>query len=199
MESPSLTVEFLTDVKVLSYDPFDNMNNWDWDNQTGKNTNGVFEIQGKSFWTSSFSLKQQLAEGDGIMLSFKLQKANAQSEFVFVTGDWQTDSFRQFGIYNGKRPQADLFQGKNGLGGNNLHGNLTLQADTWHNLLTAIGKNGEFLAVMWDPNSEGHHAIYNETIGEKWSGKNWYFMPKAEEGESLYVDDFYRISFGEIK
>jgi len=123
-----------------------------------KNTNGVFEMQGKSFWASSFSLKQQLAEGDGIMLSFKLQKANAQSEFVFVTGDWQTDSFRQFGIYNGKRPQADLFQGKNGLGGNNLHGNLTLQADTWHNLLTAIGKNGEFLAVMWDPNSEGHHA-----------------------------------------
>jgi len=36
MESPSLTVEFLTDVKVLSYDPFDNMNNWDWDSQTGK-------------------------------------------------------------------------------------------------------------------------------------------------------------------
>jgi hypothetical protein len=55
-------------------------------------------MQGKSFWASSFSLKQQLAEGDGIMLSFKLQKANAQSESVFVTGDWQADSFRQFGI-----------------------------------------------------------------------------------------------------
>jgi len=199
IEPPSVTTEFLTDVKILSYDSFENMNNWDWDSQTGNINNGVFEMQGKSFWGSSFSLKQKLVDGDGVMLKFKLQKVSGESEFVFLTGDWQTDSFRQFGIYNSKRPKADLFQGKNGLGGNNLNGNLTLQPDTWYYIIMAIGKNGEFLAVMWDPNNEGHRAVYNETINEKWVGKNWTFMPKANEGETLYVDEFYRISFGEIK
>lgn len=197
---PSVATEFLTDVKVLSYDSFDNIKNWDlWDSQTGSITDGAFELKGKSFWAGGLVLKNRLKDGEGILLSFKLVKANAQSEFVFSTGDWQTDSFRQFGIYNGKRPKADLFQGKNGLGGNNLHGNLTLSTDTWYNLLMVIGKNGEFLAIMWDPTSEGHSAVYNETIGEKWTGKSWDFIVKADEGETVYVDNFSRISFGEIK
>lgn len=198
IEPPSVMTEFLTDVKILSYDPFDNGENWDL-GEGSSITNGVLVMEGKSFWASNFSLKEQLVEGDGVMLKFKLLKANGQSEFVFVTGDWQTDSFRQFGIYNSKRPKADLFQGKNGLGGNNLNGNLTLQPDTWYDIVMAIGKNGEFLAVMWDPNNEGHRAVYNETIGEKWVGKSWLFLPKADEGETLYIDEFYRISFGEIK
>jgi len=199
IELPPVTSEFLTDVGMLSYDPFDNMNNWQWDRQTSANNNGVFEMQGTSFWASNLSLKQHLSEGEGILLSFKVRSANGQSEFVFVTGDWQTDSFRQFGIYNHTRPKADLFQGKYGLGGNDLYGNLNLHADTWYNLLMAIGENGEFLAVMWDPNSDGLRAIYNETIGERWTGKDWQFRPKANEGETLFVDDLYRFSFGEIK
>ena len=178
IEPPSVTTEFLTDVKILSYDPFDNGNNWDFD-QTSKINNGVLEMQGKSFWASSFSLKQQLQEGDGAMLKFKLLKANGQSEFVFVTGDWQTDSFRQFGIYNSKRPKADLFQGKNGLGGNNLIGNLTLQPDTWYYIIMAIGKNGQFLAAMWDPNNEGHRAVYNETIGGKMDGQELVILAQS--------------------
>jgi hypothetical protein len=198
IEPPSLTSQFLSGAKVLSYDPFDNMDNWDWDSQTGSNVNGVFEMQGTSVWASSFSFKQQLAEGNGIILKFKLQKASAQSEFVFDTGDWQTDSFRQFGIYNGRQPQADLFQGKNDIGGNYLIGNLYLKPATWYNILMAIGKNGEFLAVIWDPTNESHRDIYHETIGEKWAGQNWSFMPKENKGETITVDDFYQISFAGI-
>ena len=63
----------------------------------------------------------------------------------------------------------------------------------------AIGKNGDLLAVMWDPGSEGHRAVYKETVGEKWRGRNWLFMPKATEGETLYVDDFYEFAFGAIE
>jgi hypothetical protein len=61
----------------------------------------------------------------------------------------------------------------------------------------AIGKNGHFLAVMWD--SDGHRVIYKETLGEKWTGKSYFFLPKADGGETLYTDDFYQFSFGEIK
>ena len=199
IEPPSTATEFLTDVKVLSYDPLNSMNNWNWDSQVGNLANGIFELKGRYFWGSSLSPKMQLADGDGIILKFKLQNANGESEFVFDTGEWQTDSFRQFGIYNSNPPKADLFQGKNGLGGNYLHGNLSLKPDTWYNILMAIGKNGEFLAVMWEPADETQRAVYNETIGEKWSDKPWFFIVKENEGETLYVDDFYRISFGEIR
>jgi hypothetical protein len=200
IEPPSLTTEFLTDVKVLSFDPFDNMNNWDiWDVNTGSITNGTFELKGKTFWAGGLVFKSQLKEGDGVMLKFKLLKANAKSAFVFITGDWQTDSYREFGIKNGKGPKADLWQGKNLLGGNNLNGNLTLQPDTWYDIIIAIGKNGKFLAVMWDSINEGHRAVYNEKIGEKWVGKSWNFIVKANEGETVYVNNFNKFSFGEIK
>jgi hypothetical protein len=199
IEPPSVMTEFLTDVKVLSYDPFDNGSKWDWDSQTTTISNGILKMEGTSFWASSFSLKRQLAEGDGIVLRFKVQKANAQSQFVFVTGDWQTESFRQFGIDNGKRPTADLWQGKNDLGEKGLAGSLKLQPDTWYAIIMAIGKNGQFLAVMWDTNSEGHRAVYKETVGVKWANRRWLFLPKANAGETVYVDDFYGISFGEIK
>jgi hypothetical protein len=191
--------EFLTDVKIRSYDPFDNGNNWDWDSQTSSINNGVLTMQGTSFWASSFALKRQLVEGDGIMLKFKVQKANAQSQFVLVTGDWQTDAFRQFGIDNARRPTADLWQGKNDLGEKGLVGTLNLHPDTWYSILIAIGKNGQFFAAMWDPNSDGHQAVYKETVGDKWAGRSWLFLPKANVGETLYVDDFYGISFREIK
>ena len=118
---PAQATDFLSNVAILSYDPFYNLNNWNlWDASTGSITNGVFELQGKSFWATGSAFNRNLNEGDGVILTFKLKNANAQSEFVFDTGDWQTDSFRQFGIYNGSRPEADLFQGKNDLGGNNL-------------------------------------------------------------------------------
>lgn len=64
-------------------------------------------------------------------LSYKtIKNADYQSEFVLATGENRTDSFRQFGIYNGKRPKADLLQGNNSIGGNNLNGNRSLKADT---------------------------------------------------------------------
>jgi hypothetical protein len=200
IEPPAQATEFLSDVAVLSYDPVDNLNNWNlWDASTGSITNGVLELQGKSFWATGLVFNRKLDEGEGVILTFKLKKASGQSEFVFDTGDWQTDSFRQFGIYNGTRPEADLFQGKNDLGGNNLVGNLSLKTNTWYNLLMAIGKNGELFGVMSDPASEGHVTVYHETIGAKWAGEDWDFTVKANEGETVNVKNFYSISFGEIK
>jgi hypothetical protein len=200
IEPPQLLTEYLTDVKILYHDGFDNLNKWDWNDQTSTLSNNVFEMRGTSFWASSLILKQSLLEGDAVMLKFKVQKANGQSEFVFSTGEWQTDGFRQFGIYNGISPMADLFQGKNGIGGPYLHGNLTLKPDNWFYVLMAIGKNGNFLAVMWDPNNEAHRDVYNEKLSAyKWAGKTWGFHIGEDEGETISVDNFYRITFGEIK
>jgi len=198
---PTVLLDLLTNVQVIKTDSFDNLNNWNtWNPGTGKITNGMFELTGQEGYLSGLIFKQNISGGRGIMLKYKtLKNANYQSEFVFATGEWQTDSFRQFGIYNGARPKADLIQGKNGIGGNNLHGNLSLKADTWYNLLMVVGKDGEFLAVIWNPDNPSEQSVYNENLGEKWANLNLEFQAKANIGETMYIDDFAMITFDEIK
>jgi len=201
LEPPTIAVEFLDGVEILYIDGFANMRNWNtWNSGTGNIVGGMFELQGQEGWSSGLVLSSKLEAGNGIILRFKaVNVADLKAEFVFSTGKWQTDSFRQFGVYNGKYPKADLFQGKNGLGFNNLHGNLSLKADTWYNLLMAIGEGGEFLAIVWNPDDPSQRVLYNEKIGEKWEGKTWEFIAKATRGVTVYIDDFSRIVFNEIK
>jgi len=200
IEPPSITAQFLSDVRVVSHDPFDNMDNWNlWDSKTGSLANNVLELQGTSNWTSGLVFDQKFQGGSGIVLKFKLQNANANSEFVFNAGQWQTDGFRQFGIYNGKTPQADLIQGQQFLGGKYLHGNLSLKTDTWYNILMAIDPNARLLAVMWDPSNESRLSVFDQDFSQKWAGQSWDFIVKANAGETVYVSDFYQISFGTMK
>ena len=198
IEPPVITTEFLTDVKVLSHDPFDSSNsliNWEWgSNQVGTIANGVLELKGVSAGG-----KEQLTYGDGIMLKFKLQNANDVSGFSFDTGVWRTDSDRGFGIINTTHPHVGLTQGTEVIDQSHLRGNLSLETDTWYNILMAIGENETFLAIIWDPADETQRVIYNVKLGEKWSGKRWLFDIVIWGDETISIDDFYRISFGEIK
>lgn len=198
---PSLLVDLLTNVQVIDTDDFDYLDKWfKWSPDSGTLSDGMFELTGLKGWMSGLELRDHLVEGQGVVVKYKTMKnKDFNSEFVFVSGAWQTDSFRQFGIYNGMQPKADLYQGNNGLGWNNLHGNLTLKADTWYNLLLAIGKNGEFLAVIWNPDNPTQQIRYHETIGKKWAGLNYKFQAKANIGETMFIDEFLKISFDEIK
>ena len=200
LEPPSVTGQFLNDVRVVSHDSFDNTGNWNlWDPKTGRLANNVLQLQGTSSWASGLVFNQKFQGGSGIVLKFKLQNANAKSQFVFDAGQWQTDAFRQFGINNGKTPKADLSQGQQDLGGKYLHGNLSLQTDTWYNILMAIDPNARLLAVMWDPSDESRLSVFDQDFSQKWAGQNWDFIVQADAGETVYVSDFYQISFGTMK
>lgn len=200
VRSPDLLMDFLTNVQVISTDKFDNLNKWDtWNSQTGKVLNGMFILEGQKDYESGLVFKEKISEGYGVVVKYKtINNSDYQSEFVLNTGEWQTNSFRQFGIYNGKSPKADLMQGMNWIGGNNLHGSLSLKADTWYNLLVAVGKNGEFLTVIWNPDDPTQKSIYREKLGEKWVGLSFEFIAKANIGETMHIDDFLKIKFDEI-
>jgi len=207
VEPPPLATEFLTDVKNLSYDSFDiphtpysSESNWMWNSQTANINNGIFEFHGTFTWASEFSLKEQLANGEGIVMRFKLQSANGNSELLFRAGDPGTDDYRQFGVWPNNYPAVDIWQPVYLLGEkNNIQGNLRLSPDIGYGLLMAIGKDAQLLAVMWDLADESNRVVYKETLGKKWADRSWYFGGKADGDESLYIDDIYRISFGEIK
>jgi hypothetical protein len=196
IEPPVITKEFLTDVKILFHDPFDNnnsFNNW----TQGNVVDGIFELK---WGVTNVSYKgQRLIYGDGVILKFKLQNANDVSGFSFDNGVWRTDSDRGFGIINTTHPHVTITQGKEVIDQSQLHGNLSLKTDTWYNILMAIGKNEKFLAVIWDPTDESHRIIYKISLGEKWSGKTWAFDIVIWGDETISVDDFYRISFGEMQ
>ncbi len=195
----SVAAEFLTSPKIVSYDPFDTMENWNYNKETGTLANGTFELSGTPRWQSSFWPHQQFKEGQGVALRFQVQHSSARSEFVFVTGDWQTPAFRQFGFYNAVDPMGDLFQGTLDLGGYKLQSNLNILSDTWYELLLAIGRNGHFLAVVWDPANPQQRAVHDVLGGPNWAGLTWVFLPKANVGETVRVDDFFIITFGDIK
>lgn len=196
---PSKLSDLLNDVVIKSADNFDNINKWiTWNSQTTTELNGVLEIQGQRDWQGALVYSQKFQEGMGFVIEFKNISGN-EYEFVVDSGNWDTDSFRSFGIYGGKRPKADLWQGKNAIGGNYLHGNLSLTKDTWYSLAIAIGKNGEFFAVIWDLNNPSNGAIYHETLSEKWVGKTWEFLIQTNTGTTLNVDNFSVFSFSGVK
>ncbi len=196
---PSLPLEYLSDVRVLYFDPFDTMDRWGWDPQMSATVDGVFHVRGASFWNAGLILNEKIMENDGLILKFKVANANGRSEFVIDSGVWNTGTFRQFGIYNSRLPTADLFRGPNAIGGAPLNGSLALKPDTWYGLLMAIDQGGKFLAVIWDPAQESHRIVYKESLGKDWAGLVWSFFPRVDAGETLFCDDFYRIVFGKIK
>jgi hypothetical protein len=191
--------QYLTDARIVSTDSFDNLRNWRVEPANSSLTDGVFQMTGTAFWHSHFSYRKKFSAGDGLMLNFEVQQANAQSEFVFTSGDWLTDSFRQFGIYAGVRPQADLFQGKADLGGDSLLGDLRLRPSVTYSLLLAVGPRGHVEAVIWDPAADTQRAVYDLLGDRSWIGRKWTFMPKANAGETIYVDNFYSIAFTDIR
>ena len=133
-------------------------------------------------------------------MEFMLQNANGDSEILFRSGDPDTDSYRQFGVWPNRRPAVDIWQRYYiEIPANKLNGDLRLKPNTQYGLLMAIAQNGELIAVIWDLANESERAIYHETVGEGWTGRSWYFGGRADGTETLYIDSIYTVSYGEIK
>lgn len=190
---PSMLLEYLDDVVVTSTDDFSSSTGWDlW---AGKISNGVLEIEGKDW--NGLGKRGNFPEGTGIVINFKYDQG-AEFEVYYDYGAWQTDAYRRFGIYYWSGyPKANLWLGARALGFNNLHGNLKARSDTWYTLLMATDTDGEFLAVIWNPENPERTAVYHE-INEKWAGYDWNLRIGADQG-TIVFDDFMEIEFSDIK
>ena len=201
VEPPFVIVDYLNDVRVIKTHAFDNMDGWGtWNSGTGYVSDGVFTLIGQKNFSSGLYYSQNFGAGYGVSLKFKTTKnTNWQSGFVVMSGNWDTDSFRSIGVYNGKRPKVNLFQGKIGLSGGNLGGNFSPKADTWYNLLLAVGRNENYLVVIWDPEDPTKQLVYRDKLGEKWAGLQSQFTAQANVGETVYIDDFLFLTFTDFK
>ena len=195
----AVAAEYLTQPRIIAYDPFDSMDNWVYKKETGTPGNGMFELQGTPRWQSSFWNRQEFKQGDAVAIRFEVQHADARSEFVLVTGNWLTPTFRQFGFYNAVIPKGDLFQGTQNLGGYGLQGDLRILSNTWYEMILAVGRSGHMLAVVWNPANPTQRAVHDLAGGPNWVSLTWVFLPKANVGETVTVDDFFVMTFGDVK
>ena len=202
VEPPSPVLDALTGVELKSIDRFDNrlesLKIWGlWNNSTILSDDEMLELVGETFWNSSFAWKPRFHEGEGIILSFKYSHMSV-FELMFDHGKWQQPDYRRFGVYIHAYPAANLWQGPNGIGFNPLVGNLTVRPETWYNLMMAINKDGEFIAMIWQPDDPTRVVRYREKVGEKWAGLDWRFGSGANNG-TILIDDFIIFSFESIK
>ncbi|MCC6300458.1 MAG: hypothetical protein IT314_14285 [Anaerolineales bacterium] len=205
--SPTATVappanlsEFVSDARVTAFDDFNTVNGWTtYNSGTGSLLDGVFQITGQEDWSSGLVRNHTFGDGQGVVLEFKYDKSS-KFEFIFEAGEYQTDSYRRFGVFGFDYPQANLTQGPNELGHKILQGNFQPHPDTWYNFMAGIGFDGNFIAALWQPSDSANFIIYKETIGEKWNDLAWTFTAKvADTGMTLYLDNFAEIAFSGIK
>jgi hypothetical protein len=196
---PAPLTEFLHDVVITWTDKLDNMQRWQiWNSPIKEASNGVLEIQGQPDWTGVLEQRTRLSEGMGITMEFQ-NVLGAEYAFFVESGQWQTDSYRDFGIFGGNTPMAELWQGKNNLGSKYLRGNLSVTRNAWYGVAIAIGKDAEFFALIWSVDDPGHNAMYHETLNDKWRGIPWKYMVQANSGTVLNVRNPSLFSFGTVK
>jgi hypothetical protein len=194
IESPAILSEYLDNAKIVKYENFDNGKDWELFDGS-RITNGTLEIVGNGW--NGLANKTNLKAGDGILVNFKYTKGSVFESF-FDYGAWATSPYKRFGVYlDHDYARANSYEGTKGLGGNYLRGNFYLAPDTWYTLLLAIGNNGDFFALVYDPTNPEKLIKEKQSI-ERWSSVNWTFRIGADKGTILY-DDFMIIKFDNIK
>lgn len=195
LEPPSVAAQFLEGLTVTYYDPFDE--NLGWGMDIGVIQEGLLEVVGDG-WRGLSLDSRDFAEGQGLIFNIKYAAPNAHFEMLFDHGAWDTDGYRRFGVVMEKYPQSNLWRKNNPVAFNNLHGNFRPQADTWYSVLMAIGPEGEFLAVWWNPANPTQIIQYREKFGKDWAGLDWKFRIGGNYG-TVWFDELREVQFSGFK
>ena len=196
--APDRLSEYLNDVQILSSETFDNQLENGWNINNGTIENGVMELIGNADWSFSY-WNGEFGVNEGMVIEFNYSDLSL-SEIFLEYGVWNTDEYKRFGVYiGGDQAQLNEYRGREDqdYGGANLPGNLTLQPGTTYSLLIAVLPNGEFLEVIWDPNSS-ETLSHRETIDESWDGLTWTLWIGVNQ-DTIQFDNFEKISFSSAK
>ncbi len=199
VEPPMPLKDLFTNVRIKSIYHFDNLTDKYifWTDGPVKISDNVVTIEGKEYWASGFGKEDaEYSPGMGVMFKYHFSKGS-QFEYYLDVGDWDTTGYKRYGIYQtGQNPSLNLWEGKNWLkgGGNYLNGNLKSKPEDWKQVALAIGKDGTFTTVIWDPADPSQIKQNTHTFGEKWSSKTWRFIIGANKG-TIIIDDYCEFSF----
>jgi hypothetical protein len=179
---------------------FENIQSWSmWNEESVQLENDEIIITGQPDWNSALVFNKPIKENQGILLTYKAKyNLDSKAEIVFVSGEYQTEDFRQFGFYIGPTPKANLYQGHNGIGFTYLNGNYGIRKDTWQTLIMTVDDNGTFSVIIFDPEKLSRQYIYKENLGENWMDREWEFRISVTEPETITINQFQYFQFTEL-
>jgi hypothetical protein len=134
--------------------------------------------------------------GEGLIISFRVEKGwSFEMFFVDRLGDWDTPSYKRFGIAGGSRGGTEI---SNFVGVNNVGPNIrSPKPEIWLNLLLAIGKDQKFLLLMWEPDTTSKEYMYSKKYPQ-WGDAEWQMRINSFGGQ-VEFDNYSEISFSEMK
>ena len=197
---PAIVTDHLDNPRIIRVDTFETGGAWDL-SYTGKVEDGVLVYVGEGSSGVGVNRNGLFREGDGILINFKYTTFGQRFiSLAFDQGQWNNSSWRRFGIefIDTKGVQSFLAVSNEYSDTSNqaLRGNLNIEADKWYSLLLAIGKDGKFLAVIWDP-SNPDNFLWDIQMMNKSTKPTWTFNLGGSKGTFLF-DDFLEIKFDSI-
>ena len=192
---PDVLTKYLANVRVVKVDSFDNGSRWE---SSAVISDGVLKLIGigGDDWLGT-AYNKRFHEGEGLVVNFKFTQRSYFGMYL-ENGNWDTVPYKRFGMDIRKNNvESNLFIGKDSLGFTSLPGNFYPFSDTWYSFFMVSGKNGDFLALLWDPSNPEKTVIYRDKL-ENWGGLTWTFRTQVNEGTIIF-DDFEEIEFDGIK
>ena len=197
VEPPGIMQANFVNPEIISIETFDNLQSWSmWNDESVKLNNGEISITGQPDWNSALIFNKSIKENQGILLTYKARyNLDSKAEIVLVSGEYQTNNFRQFGFYIGPTPRANLYQGHNGIGFTYLNGNYGIRKETWQTLIMAVDDKGTFTVIIFDPEKLSKQYVYREKLGENWMNREWDFRITVTEPETITFNEFQYFQF----
>jgi endonuclease/exonuclease/phosphatase family metal-dependent hydrolase len=199
LTTPPLLSDYLTDAHSLRSYRFDlseecEQVRWQSDWDTERISEGALQLAGEEPWRAGASLPRFYTPGTGLVLRFRFSR-DAELEILMEHGEWAGDTYRRFGIYGvDGRLESSVWAASANLGGQSLSGSLRPLPDSWYNLALALSREGQFIALVWNPDDPSAVLEYRAKPGAEWAGLTWAFRVAANRG-SVTVDDVTELSF----
>lgn len=201
VEPPAPLTELLTDLKVVSIDTFDSLNENDWAMSSSPSVeNGALVLKGVNSVNWEYITNTNVFEGgEGVLFKFKLSSRSIKHSLIFFeNGAYGTPDFNHVGLdYNdGNGLSVSVF--RSDWVGYPLAG-FSIKPEIWYEAVLAIDKNAKFLIYIWNPEKPNQHYQFKSIISDKWTDQVWTFGANIDQEGQIFFDDFSKITFEEMK
>lgn len=212
---PSLVRKSLVGVHVLTLEEFSAPMNWIAASgffSTKKDGVGKLEIYPASNASSAFLITGppkhplQYKEGNAVFLKYMIDR-RTDASFTFSSGEWEKPDYREYGLVTG----FDEFWVEQVLEANYWIGTemyplgdvgdftlFTTEPGRWYNLLMAVGENGTFTIMVWDPLDETLVRSIFSDMGKDWADRSWQFnisFLTDVPSSAVYIDEYLELTY----
>ncbi len=197
-ELPSQANSILSDARVIFHDDFavGELSPSIWRGAGDyQSVDGLLELTDT---TECLRRLEGLGANAAMLVQFRYDDIpDSDFEMFFNNDVFGSVNYRQWGTrLNGATPAIQVVRKRSIIDDNPLDGELSLDPDTWYQLLLAVDQDAEFVAHVWESDDPSTHSEYRQTL-EDWADQEWYGVFCNARG-NVFVDSYSEVSFGEL-